>query len=97
VLLEQGAQQRAVAARLVGAVAADREVRALRERRLHSRMILQVHDELVLEVPKEEMDEVTPLVIDTMEGAYRLDAPLKVDAKVGRDWLDMTAIKDTKR
>ena len=52
-------------------------------------MILQVHDELVLEVPEEELDEVAPLVVETMEGAYALDAPLKVDAKVGRNWLEM--------
>jgi len=77
-------------------VAMNRLWRALRERRLRSRMILQVHDELVLEVPEEELDEVTPLVVDTMEGACRLDAPLKVDAKVGRDWLDQSPIKGTK-
>ncbi len=52
-------------------------------------MILQVHDELVLEVPEGELDEVAPLVIATMEGAHTLDAPLKVDAKVGQNWLDM--------
>jgi len=63
--------------------------RELQARRLHSRMILQVHDELVLEVPRQELDEVTSLVIDTMEGAYQLAAPLKVDAKVGHDWLEM--------
>ncbi len=78
-------------------VAMNRLWRALRERRLRSRMILQVHDELVLEVPEEELDEVAPLVVDTMEGAYQLDAPLKVDAKVGRDWLDQSPIKDYKR
>jgi len=78
-------------------VAMNRLWRALRERRLRSRMILQVHDELVLEVPEEEMDEVVPLVVDTMEGAYQLDAPLKVDAKVGRDWLDQSPIKDYER
>lgn len=61
----------------------------LQQRSLRSRLILQVHDELVLEVPEEELAEVAPLAIETMEGAYRLDAPLKVDAKVGRNWLDM--------
>jgi DNA polymerase I-like protein with 3'-5' exonuclease and polymerase domains/5'-3' exonuclease len=70
-------------------VAMNRLWRELRARGLRSRMILQVHDELVLEVPKAELDEVAPLVIDTMEGAYQLDAPLKVDAKVGKNWLDM--------
>ena len=50
---------------------------------------IKTHDELVLEVPEEELGEVAPLVVKTMEGAYELDAPLKVDAKVGRNWLDM--------
>jgi DNA polymerase-1 len=70
-------------------VAMNRLWRALKAQGLHSRMILQVHDELVLEVPEAELDQVAPLVIETMEGAYELDAPLKVDAKVGHDWLEM--------
>jgi DNA polymerase-1 len=61
----------------------------LRSRDLSSRMILQVHDELVLEVPEDELRPVASLVIEIMEGAYDLDAPLKVDAKVGRNWLEM--------
>jgi DNA polymerase-1 len=63
--------------------------RELQARSLQSRMLLQVHDELVLEVPEDEMDRVVRLVIDTMEGAFDLDAPLKVDAKVGQNWLEM--------
>jgi DNA polymerase-1 len=58
-----------------------------------SRMILQVHDELVLEVPEEELEVVAPLVIGMMEGAYQLDAPLKVDAKMGHNWLDMSPME----
>jgi DNA polymerase-1 len=61
----------------------------LRQRKLRSRMLLQVHDELVLEVPKDELDTVAPLVVETMENAYQLDAPLVVDAKVGQNWLEM--------
>ena len=41
-------------------------------------------------MPELELDEVAPLVIATMEGAHELDAPLKVDAKVGRNWLEMS-------
>jgi DNA polymerase-1 len=74
-------------------VAMNRLWRELRARGLRSRMILQVHDELVLEAPEAELDEVAPLVVDTMEGAYQLDAPLKVDAKVGKNWLDMEGYK----
>jgi DNA polymerase-1 len=70
-------------------VAMNRLWRELRARQLRSRMLLQVHDELVLEVPEGELDTVAPLVIETMEGAYELDAPLKVDAKVGHNWLEM--------
>jgi len=62
---------------------------ALHERNLKSRMTLQVHDELVLEVPKDEIDTVALLVKEIMEGAFRLDAPLKVDVKVGVNWLEM--------
>jgi DNA polymerase-1 len=64
---------------------------ALHERNLESRMILQVHDELVLEVPEDEIDTVTPLVKEIMEDAFQLDAPLRVDVKVGANWLEMEA------
>ena len=77
-------------------VAMNRLWRELSARQLRSRMILQVHDELVLEVPEPELDDVALLVIGTMEGAYDLDAPLKVDAKVGRNWLDMTPFGEGK-
>jgi DNA polymerase-1 len=63
----------------------------LRERGLESRLLLQVHDELVLEVPEAELEEVAALVVGTMEGAYELEARLKVDAKVGANWLEMEA------
>jgi DNA polymerase-1 len=73
-------------------VAMNRLWRELRSRKLKARMILQVHDELVLEVPDAELDEVAALTIETMEGAYALDAPLKADAKVGHNWLEMTPL-----
>ena len=65
---------------------------ALQEKKLRSRMILQVHDELVLEVPQEEIDAVHPLVIEIMEGAFSLDARLRVDAKAGPNWLEMKSL-----
>jgi DNA polymerase-1 len=67
--------------------------RELRAQGMRSRMILQVHDELVLEVPEKEMGLVAPLVKRTMEGAYKLDAALKVDMKEGRNWLEMNEYK----
>ena len=66
---------------------------ALHERNLKSRMTLQVHDELVLEVPEDEVDTVAPLVRKIMEGAFRLDASLKVDVKVGVNWLEMEPVE----
>lgn len=56
-----------------------------------ARMLLQVHDELLLEVPDEELDVIRPLMIETMSSAYKIDVPLKVEASVGRNWL---ALKD---
>jgi DNA polymerase-1 len=59
---------------------------ALREGGLRSRMILQVHDELVLEVPEAEAEASLALVKEVMSSAYPLDVPLKVDAGVGQHW-----------
>ena len=56
---------------------------------LASRMLLQVHDELVLEVPQDELDAVVPLATASMTQAYQLRVPLVVDARVGADWRDM--------
>ena len=61
----------------------------LRERKLRSRMLLQVHDELVFEVPEEEVDTVKQLVTERMENVYSLKVPLKVDVGVGLNWRDM--------
>jgi len=73
-------------------IAMIRLYRALQEKKLRSRMILQVHDELVLEVPREEIDAVHPLVIEIMEGAFELDAQLGVDAAAGPNWLEMKSL-----
>lgn len=61
---------------------------ALKTRSLESAMLLQVHDELVLEAPKPEVDEVVELVREKMSGAVELDVPLVVDVGVGPNWLD---------
>ena len=61
----------------------------LEDRPLRARVLLQVHDELVLEVPRDEVDVVAPIVRSTMEGALKLDVPLTVDVKVGDDWESM--------
>ena len=56
---------------------------------LKSKMLLQVHDELVLEVPHEELDVVAPLVRHEMESAFALDVPLRVDVEAGPNWYEM--------
>ncbi len=61
--------------------------REIAERRLASRMILQVHDELVFDVAPSELDEVKELVKSRMEGAYAMNVPLVVDMGAGDDWL----------
>ena len=61
---------------------------ALRARGLQGRMLLQVHDELVLEVPEPELAEVTALVKSEMEGATALSVPLVVETGAGDNWLD---------
>ncbi len=67
-------------------VAMIRVDRALGERRFRARMVLTVHDELVLEVPESELDAVRALVVREMAGAAVLDVPLVVDTGVGPDW-----------
>jgi DNA polymerase-1 len=52
-------------------------------------MVLQVHDELVLEVPDEELEAAIPLVREVMSNAFQLAVPLKVDVEVGTNWLEM--------
>lgn len=54
-----------------------------------ARILLQVHDELVLEAPQEEVAEVEKLVVEIMSNAYPLDVPLKVEASSGTNWLEL--------
>jgi DNA polymerase-1 len=61
---------------------------ALKKKGLKGRMLLQVHDELVLEVPESEADETSCLVKSEMENACQLNVPLVVDLGVGRNWLE---------
>ncbi len=56
--------------------------------RTRARMLLQVHDELLLEVAEDSVEEVKAIVREEMEGAIRLNVPLKVDEGVGRSWYD---------
>jgi DNA polymerase-1 len=93
--VRQGAERMAVNTPIQG-TAADlikramlRAVQALREQRLGSRMILQVHDELLFEVPEAEVDRCTNLARQAMGGAGKLDVPLVVTVGVGNNWAEI--------
>ena len=60
----------------------------LMRRQLQTRMLLQVHDELVFDVPKTELEIVKPLIKEAMENAFSLAVPLVADLGVGNNWLD---------
>jgi DNA polymerase-1 len=61
----------------------------LRKRKMASRLILQIHDELLLEVPEGEAEDARALVSRVMEGALELAVPLVVDARLGRSWAEV--------
>lgn len=61
--------------------------RALRDRELRTQLVLQIHDELLFEGPRDEADEAAQLVRTQMESAYDLDPPLRADVGVGETWL----------
>jgi DNA polymerase-1 len=56
---------------------------------MKAKMLLQVHDELIFEAPKEELEALRELVLRIMPASLSLDVPLKVDVKVGKNWADM--------
>ncbi len=66
---------------------------ALAEAGLQARMLLQVHDELVLECPADEVPETARLVQQVMESAYPLDIPLKTEAQAGPNWGEMQPLE----
>ncbi len=55
---------------------------------IEGKMLLQVHDELLFEVPEGELDALEALVVEVMESALELSVPLKVDVKSGADWAE---------
>jgi DNA polymerase-1 len=65
--------------------------RIAREQR-RSRMLLQIHDELLFEVPIDELSEMARVVADEMTGAMKLKVPLKVDVAAGANWLDVEPV-----
>ena len=60
----------------------------LKQKKMETTMLLQVHDELVFEAPKEEVEEAKKIIAHEMENAMELKVPLKVDVGVGKNWLE---------
>ena len=63
-------------------------VRALRDAGLSTRLVLQIHDELLFEAPADEVERATEIVCREMSGAFEMDPPLEVDAGAGPNWLE---------
>jgi DNA polymerase-1 len=62
--------------------------RELDKAKLKSRLILQVHDELIINVYKDELDKVKNIVKDQMENVLPLEVPLEVDINIGETWYE---------
>ena len=62
--------------------------KALIEGGFKSKMLLQVHDELVFDAHKDELDELQPLIKNHMENAFKIDVPLDVEIGIGQNWLE---------
>ena len=60
----------------------------LEKRKLKAKMIIQVHDEILIDCPKEELNEVLKILKDKMENVYKLKVPLKVDMNYGNNWYE---------
>ena len=60
----------------------------LKKNNYKTKMLLQVHDELIFEVPNDELETIKELVRNNMEGIYKLSVPLKVEIEYGKDWYD---------
>ena len=63
--------------------------REMEKRNMKSKMLLQIHDELLFQVPEEEVEEMKSLVTELMSEAVKLSVPLKVDIKLGKNWGEM--------
>ncbi|MEO8286447.1 MAG: DNA polymerase I [Chloroflexota bacterium] len=97
--LRQQAERMAINAPVQGTaadiikIAMNRMHHELKTQGLKSKMLLQVHDELLFEVPLGELQQMVDLVCETMEGAMELSVPLRVELKYGKNWGEMQSIK----
>ena len=71
-------------------ISIDKEIR---KKELKSRMVLQIHDELLFDLPKDELHALVGLARKEMENVLKLDVPIKVDIKKGHNWLEMEEVK----
>ena len=69
----------------IAMIAVDKE---LTKRKMKSRLVLQVHDELLVEAWKEELEEVQAILKECMENAATLDVPLDIDMHTGQSWYE---------
>ena len=60
----------------------------LRKENLQAKLIMQVHDELIVECPEDEVEQIKALLAEEMEGVYQLSVPLTAEAHSGRNWLE---------
>ncbi len=93
-MVRGGAERNAVNAPIQGSAADIIKIaminihRKLKSENWKSRMLLQVHDELVFDVHNDELEKIQPMIRHEMENAFLLDVPLEVDMGVGKDWLE---------
>ena len=69
-------------------IAMNRVNRRLKDSNMRSQLILQVHDELLVETHKDEIEEVKKILKEEMQGAANLDVPLEVDINMGNNWFE---------
>ncbi|MCL6482544.1 MAG: hypothetical protein K6U02_12570, partial [Firmicutes bacterium] len=74
-------------------IAMNRIDERMRRERMRSRMILQVHDELIFECPAAELDAVRDLALEIMPRSIEMKVPIRVDIKVGHNWGELEAQK----
>ena len=93
-MLRSGAERNAINAPIQGSAADIIKIAMininseLKKQSLKSKMLLQVHDELVFDVHKSEKDQIKDIVKTTMESAVKLKVPLKIDLEFGKNWLE---------
>ena len=93
-MLRSGAERNAINAPIQGSAADIIKIAMIninsefKKQSLKSKMLLQVHDELVFDVHSSEKDRIQDIVKTTMESAVKLKVPLKIDLEFGKNWLE---------